>query len=261
MAQLDTIKRRLSSKEKEVVKAIEKTAFVPYYHSNVRTVKKRLYYSSIIIFEIAVGALLLLFGAFTNISLNYYVSSLPQEKKVVYYTVDLPEGVQSVATLENKYKFLPRATPAQKEEMVETVRESQIAAVIASQVTDRVKRGSATQIYQEAGDFFMIPWQILAAVHFVETRQSGDTTRTSYAGATGPMQFIPSTFAAYAVDGDGDGTASIYDLHDAIFTAAKYLAANGADRGNVRGALFRYNHSYSYVNRVLAIARSMGYKK
>lgn len=103
-----------------------------------------------------------------------------------------------------------------------------------------------------------VPWQLLAAVHKVETGQSGDTTRTSYAGATGPMQFMPATFNHYALDGDGDGTRRISDLDDAMLTAGRYLAAGGADRGNYNRALYNYNHSTTYVSKVLTIARKLG---
>lgn len=114
-------------------------------------------------------------------------------------------------------------------------------------------------LYSAAGSRFGVSPALLAAVHFVESGQRGDTTVSSYAGAQGPMQFMPSTFRAYAVDGDGDGVANIYDVHDAVFTASKYLAANGAASGNVTNALFRYNHSMSYVQKVLSIARGFGY--
>jgi membrane-bound lytic murein transglycosylase B len=102
------------------------------------------------------------------------------------------------------------------------------------------------------------PWQLLAAVHRVETGQSGSTTRTSYAGATGPMQFMPATFAHYALDGDGNGTKDIHDLSDAMLTAGRYLAAGGAARGQYSNALYNYNHSYTYVSNVLGIARRLG---
>jgi len=102
------------------------------------------------------------------------------------------------------------------------------------------------------------PWQLLAAVHRIETGQSGDTTRSSYAGATGPMQFMPATFNHYALDGDGNGTKDIHDLDDALLTAGRYLAAGGAARGNYQTALFNYNHSNTYVANVLAIAHRLG---
>jgi soluble lytic murein transglycosylase-like protein len=102
------------------------------------------------------------------------------------------------------------------------------------------------------------PWQLLAAVHQTETGQSGDTGRKSYAGATGPMQFMPATFRAYALDGDANGTKDITDLDDALLTAGRYLAAGGAARGNYQTALFNYNHSNTYVSHVLAIAHRLG---
>jgi hypothetical protein len=102
------------------------------------------------------------------------------------------------------------------------------------------------------------PWQLLAAVHKVETGQSGDTTRRSFAGAIGPMQFMPATFAHYAQDGNNDGVASISSLSDALLTAGRYLAAGGAIRGDYSSALFHYNHSSAYVGNVLTISRRLG---
>jgi membrane-bound lytic murein transglycosylase B len=102
------------------------------------------------------------------------------------------------------------------------------------------------------------PWQLLAAVHKVETGQSGSTGRSSYAGATGPMQFMPATFNHYAVDADGNGTRDITDLDDAMLTAGRYLAAGGAARGQYSTALYNYNHSWSYVSTVTSIAKRLG---
>jgi membrane-bound lytic murein transglycosylase B len=103
-----------------------------------------------------------------------------------------------------------------------------------------------------------VPWQILAAVHRVETGQSGTTTRTSYAGATGPMQFMPATFNHYAVDGNNDGVRDIHNIDDAMLTAGRYLAAGGAAKGQYSAALYNYNHSNAYVSHVLGIARQLG---
>jgi membrane-bound lytic murein transglycosylase B len=73
---------------------------------------------------------------------------------------------------------------------------------------------------------------------------------------------MPSTFVRYAQDGDGDGTPTISDAEDSIFTAAKMVAANTSKSGgSVAAALYRYNHSVSYVNKVLEIARGFGYKE
>jgi len=122
------------------------------------------------------------------------------------------------------------------------------------------KKDNFDSIYAEAEKKYGVSRFLLEAVHFVETRQSDDTTRASSAGAQGPMQFMPNTFQHYAQDGDGDGQTLISDVHDAIFTAAKHLSANGATAGKVENALYRYNHSNEYVQKVLTIARSLGYK-
>jgi murein DD-endopeptidase MepM/ murein hydrolase activator NlpD len=100
-----------------------------------------------------------------------------------------------------------------------------------------------------------LDWSILAAVHFVETRH-GRGPATSSKDAQGPMQFLPSTFNTYRVDGDGDGQTLIEDLEDAVYSAANLLCQNGAGDPRLLGdAIFTYNHSKSYVAKVLARAR------
>lgn len=98
-------------------------------------------------------------------------------------------------------------------------------------------------------------WTLLAAIGQVESGH-GANASTSYAGAQGPMQFLPSTFASYAVDGDGDGATDIQSPADAIFTAARYLCANGAGRGPdaTARAVWHYNHADWYVALVLRLA-------
>lgn len=93
--------------------------------------------------------------------------------------------------------------------------------------------------YREAEAAFGIPWRYLAAINLVETGM-GRIRGTSTAGAQGPMQFLPATWAAYGAGGD------INDPRDAIMGAARYLAANnGAE--DIAFALYRYNHSERYV--------------
>jgi membrane-bound lytic murein transglycosylase B len=101
-----------------------------------------------------------------------------------------------------------------------------------------------------------LSWTVLAAIGQVESGHGRDTS-TSYAGAMGPMQFLPATFAGYAVDGDNDGAADIMNPPDAIFTAARYLCANGAATGPaaLANAIFHYNHADWYVQMVLALAK------
>jgi cell wall-associated NlpC family hydrolase len=107
-----------------------------------------------------------------------------------------------------------------------------------------------------------LPWGVLAGIGKVESDQGrsnapGVHSGANFAGAEGPMQFEPATFAQYAVDGDHDGRLSVYDPADAIFTAAAMLCANGAASGTWAGlnqAIFAYNHSRAYVTSVLARA-------
>lgn len=113
------------------------------------------------------------------------------------------------------------------------------------------------QIYKEASNRFGVPWQILKAVHYVESGCSGSPGKTSYAGAIGPMQFMPGTWRAYGVDGNGDGFADIRNVTDAIYGAANLLAHAGASEGNIDGALFSYNHSIAYVYKVKEVASSI----
>lgn len=86
-------------------------------------------------------------------------------------------------------------------------------------------------------------------------RYDGDLT---YDRAVGPMQFIPSTWASYSVDGNADGTASPLDINDAALGAAHYLCIAGGDLSTEAGkarAVLAYNHSDAYVAEVLALAR------
>jgi membrane-bound lytic murein transglycosylase B len=103
--------------------------------------------------------------------------------------------------------------------------------------------------YREAERRFRVPWHVLAAVNFVESA-FGKVRSGSTAGAQGPMQFLPATWRAYGLGGD------VHDPHDAILGAANLLRASGAP-GNLRRALYAYNHSSRYVDAVLAYARVM----
>jgi hypothetical protein len=101
-------------------------------------------------------------------------------------------------------------------------------------------------LYLEAEQAFGVPWPYLAAINLVETAM-GRIRGTSVAGAQGPMQFMPATWAAYGGGGD------INAVRDSILAAGRYLAANRAST-DIRNALWNYNHSHHYVDGVLRYA-------
>ncbi|WP_273837188.1 lytic transglycosylase domain-containing protein [Guptibacillus sedimenti] len=137
-------------------------------------------------------------------------------------------------------------------------------------------------LYREAGDEYDVQWELLAAVHRVETKFSTMSTLESPKGAIGHYQFMPLTWigwsyggsrlgeldkddlvditdleliqkhGGYGKDGNGDGKADPYNLKDAAYTAASYLSANGASEGRLESALFAYNQSDEYVEEVLS---------
>ena len=100
-----------------------------------------------------------------------------------------------------------------------------------------------------------LPWQVLAAIGQIESGH-GRNVGPSSAGALGPMQFLPSTWAYSGVDGDGDGKADIMNPYDAVPAAALYLCRAGAANGpqGLYDAIFAYNHADWYVKEVLALA-------
>jgi membrane-bound lytic murein transglycosylase B len=114
-------------------------------------------------------------------------------------------------------------------------------------------------LYQQAGQHFQVPWQLLAAIGRVESDhgRNPNAYTPNYAGAVGPMQFLPSTFAEYAWAA-GTPDPNILDPHDAIFAAAAMLTRNGVTP-DVRGAVFSYNHADWYVDLVLGWARRYGW--
>lgn len=111
-----------------------------------------------------------------------------------------------------------------------------------------------------------LPWTVLAAIGTVESDNGlsdlpGVHSGANAAGAEGPMQFLPATFAEYAepVPPGGAQPPSPYDPADAVYAAARLLCANGASGGaDIPGAVFAYNHSSNYVQQVLALAQSYG---
>jgi murein DD-endopeptidase MepM/ murein hydrolase activator NlpD len=111
-------------------------------------------------------------------------------------------------------------------------------------------------IWQSAGATYGIPWQVLAAINKVESN-FGRNMGPSSAGAIGWMQFMPSTWQRWGMDANGDGVADPWNPQDAIYAAARYLAASGGRTDIARG-IFAYNHAQWYVNEILGLARLYG---
>jgi murein DD-endopeptidase MepM/ murein hydrolase activator NlpD len=111
-------------------------------------------------------------------------------------------------------------------------------------------------IYQAAGIEYGVRWEVLAAINEIET-DYGRNLNVSSAGAVGWMQFLPSSWKLFGVDGNRDGRKDPYNPVDAIFAAARYLRAAGAD-ADLRRAIFAYNHADWYVESVLMRARLIG---
>src|SRR5579859_1909431 len=107
-----------------------------------------------------------------------------------------------------------------------------------------------------------LPWSVLAGIGTIESDNGesgapGAHAGHNLAGAEGPMQFLPATFAQYAVNADPGHPLSPYDPADAIYTAAAMLCAKGARSGSpvsIEQAVFAYNHAQWYVTDVMSWA-------
>jgi murein DD-endopeptidase MepM/ murein hydrolase activator NlpD len=111
-------------------------------------------------------------------------------------------------------------------------------------------------IWQNAGQAYGVPWNVLAAINKIESN-FGRNMGPSSAGAIGWMQFMPSTWLRWGIDADGNGSADPWTPVDAIYSAARYLAASGAG-SDIRQAVFSYNHAEWYVNEVIQLAQVYG---
>jgi hypothetical protein len=114
------------------------------------------------------------------------------------------------------------------------------------------------QLFQESAARYCpgLSWTVLAAIGQIESAD-GQNMGPSTAGALGPMQFLPSTWAAAGIDGFGDtGAPDIMNPFDAVPSAARLLCADGAAGGGagLRQAIFDYNHADWYVDEVLTLA-------
>jgi hypothetical protein len=163
---------------------------------------------------------------------------------------------------------------------------------VSGEISPQVGKGmtsSAQKKFQEilvaAGAKFNVSPNFVAAFYYAENARTADSTNnansavpppvtgdgnwrepappygtgapyaTNQFNTAGAFQFIPSTWAAYGEDGNGDGKVDASNLADGTFGAANYLGAlgakNGASEADLRKAAFGYNHSSTYVDSVL----------
>ncbi len=114
------------------------------------------------------------------------------------------------------------------------------------------------QLFQESAAQYCpgLPWTVLAAIGQIESAD-GANSGPSTAGALGPMQFLPSTWAEWGISTPwAPGPPDIMNPFDAVPSAARYLcAAGGATAAGLPRAIFAYNHADWYVTEVLALAK------
>ena len=138
------------------------------------------------------------------------------------------------------------------------------APAVSSAAKAQIPPSMLTLYQQAAATCPGLPWTILAAIGTIESDNGqsdlpGVHSGANAAGAEGPMQFEPATFAAYEppIPPGGADPPSPYDPTDAVYAAARLLCADGAAGGaDLSGAVYAYNHSASYVAEVLALAQT-----
>ncbi|WP_233358807.1 lytic transglycosylase domain-containing protein [Thermomonospora amylolytica] len=161
--------------------------------------------------------------------------------------------VRDIALLVNA----PRVDPARLTRSVEAIFRGTAKVLNLNAPQYRQAAGYLDLYRQAARRCPGLSWTVLAAIGQVESDHGRNAGRSS-AGALGPMQFLPSTWRHYGVDGDRDGKADIMNPYDAIPAAARYLCDHGAGRGgrSLYDAVYAYNHAHWYVQKVLDLARA-----
>jgi Transglycosylase SLT domain len=148
---------------------------------------------------------------------------------------------------------------------IEVLRSQQLPATAPSSPAPSASTGATStrptsylQLFQaSAADYCPgLSWTVLAAIAQIESAD-GQNDGPSSAGALGPMQFLPSTWAVWGIDAFGEtGPPDVMDPYDAVPSAARMLCADGAAGGGtaLSDAIFDYNHADWYVSEVLALA-------
>jgi soluble lytic murein transglycosylase-like protein len=193
--------------------------------------------------------------ASANVAAAQALSAADKARTVLAAAQKTDEALRAKVALQAQQAELDRLT-AQLAQSLAAVSSSAGAAAGYAPITASNLPESLRALYMRgaAAECPGLPWNVLAGIGQVET-DHGQNKNVSSAGAMGPMQFMPATWAVYGVDGDGDGVADILDQADAIYSAAHYLCADGGgNSATLYQAIFAYNHSDYYVNTVLAVA-------
>lgn len=207
---------------------------------------------------------------------KHYQASL--KKQLVLVLMFIPTILIAYTLLLSSWQDLRQLPMVQKLEVAAQEVSKQIEHVFGFDLEIPV---AYLPIYIEAADAYDIPWTLLAAHHRVETRFSTTKSDISTVGAEGPFQFMPCTFVGwehpscsgkgkgaitaqdksnvliieqyggYGVDGNNDGIADPFNLHDAAYSAANFLSRYGAADDDLERAIYQYNHSNQYVEDIL----------
>jgi hypothetical protein len=201
---------------------------------------------------------------------------------------DVPPSDESATGDSPYYTDLPPLrTPGKPATSIDLPATGPAEAGIPATVLAAYKRAEATIAASDPG--CRVPWQLLAAIGKVESGQArggrvdaqgttlspilgpvlngvgfaniSDTDNGAYDGdsrydrAVGPMQFIPSTWATWGQDANGDGRRDPNNVYDAALAAGRYLCAGNRDltvAADLDAALLSYNRSREYVRTVLS---------
>lgn len=206
-------------------------------------------------------------------------TALNESEKTYSTSVEINTAISTVVVLDKKVSaIMPGESKVNREARekaeadAKAIAEAKAAADAKAKLAIASARNTVTRenrVYNDPSNFDELyqraSWsvggldpRILHAIHQLETGCSGSTglTNRSGSGAQGPMQFLPSTWRNHAVDGNGDGITDINNVEDAVYTAAAYLKACGYP--DIQKALWGYNPSTSYYNRVMSLVHSYG---
>lgn len=134
-------------------------------------------------------------------------------------------------------------------------------------VMKSLPRSLATLAYLDKRRGKFARQQLIAALKIAQAGQvAPDKLISSWAGAMGHTQFIPTSYLAYAADIDGDGRANIWEsVPDALATAANLLRKNGWQAGKSWGYEVvvpdRYRGKLERDNRTLGEWQSLGFRR